>query len=74
MTLLPYDNVKIYHYAGTQHGPGTLPLTDRDGDARTTHPFNTVDYRPLLRAGLANLDRWVSHRRGPAPQQTSKDR
>ena len=65
----PYDDVRIYHYAGTQHGPGALPLTDQDGDARTTHPFNTVDYRPLLRAGLTNLDRWVSGGQAPPPSR-----
>jgi len=29
-------------------------------------PFNWTDYRPLLRAALVNLDRWVSHGE-PAP-------
>ena len=28
---------------------------------RGQHPFNWTDYRPLLRAALVNLDRWVTH-------------
>jgi hypothetical protein len=28
---------------------------------RGQQPFNWTDYRPLLRAALVNLDRWVSH-------------
>ena len=64
-----YNDVRIYHYAGTQHGPGALPLTEVDGDSRTTHSFNTVDYRPLLRAGLTNLDRWVSEGIAPPPSR-----
>ena len=58
--IAPCPNVRIYHFAGTQHGPGVLPLKDAEGDSRTAHSFNTVDYRPLLRAALTNLDRWVS--------------
>src|SRR5215471_18164870 len=59
--LEPSPSVRIYHYAGTQHGPGALPLTDTnplDG-SRGQYPFNSVDYRPLLRATLVRLDRWV---------------
>lgn len=51
----------IYHFAGTQHTVGALPFTNRnplDG-AMGVHPFNTVDYSPLLRAALDNLARWV---------------
>ena len=60
--LDPTDNVRIYHYAGTQHGPGQLNLFDvdvRDGP-RGQQLDNSVDYRPLLRAALANVDRWVT--------------
>jgi hypothetical protein len=60
--LASSETVRLYHLAGTQHGPGTLQLTDtgtRD-DALGQHTPNAVDYRPLLRAALVNLDRWVS--------------
>ena len=53
----PSASVRLYHYAGTQHASGTLPLTDTspiDG-ARGQHPFNCVDYTPLLRAGCPLL-------------------
>jgi hypothetical protein len=55
-------SVRRYHFAGTQHGTGTFPpihIRPTDG-IRGQLPFNTVDYTPLLRAALTNLDRWVS--------------
>lgn len=61
------DNVRAYFMAGTQHGAGALPLTDRNAldGSRAQYPFNSVDYTPLLRAALVNLDAWVS--RGAEP-------
>ncbi len=54
--------VRRYHFAGTQHGSGLFPLVDvRDLDGiRGQLSFNSVDYTPLLRAALTNLDHWVS--------------
>ena len=45
-----------------QHGSGLFPLVEtREADGiRGQLPFNSVDYTPLLRAALTNLDRWVS--------------
>jgi len=56
------DSVRRYHFAGAQHGVGTFPpITVRPTDGiRGQLPFNTVDYTPLLRAALTNLDRWVT--------------
>ncbi|MCC7369312.1 MAG: hypothetical protein IT306_12860 [Chloroflexi bacterium] len=54
--------VRQYLFAGTQHGPGSVPLqrvNAADG-ATGVHGFNAVDYTPLTRAALLNLDRWVS--------------
>ncbi len=53
---------RIYHFAGTQHGPGQVPQTRFNENNGTTgrYGFNTVDYTPLLRAALVNLDRWVT--------------
>jgi len=65
--LPPSAPVRIYHYAGTQHASGTLPLTDTnplDG-SRGRQVFNCVDYRPLLRAALVRLDRWATGRENP---------
>jgi Alpha/beta hydrolase domain len=67
----PSGSVRIYHYAGTQHASGTLPLTDTspiDG-SRGQQLFNCVDYTPLLRAALVRLDRWVTAQEAPPPSR-----
>ncbi len=55
-------SVRRYHFAGCQHGSGDFPpLEVRATDGiRGQLPFNSVDYAPLLRAALDNLDRWVT--------------
>ena len=57
----PPPDVRLYHLSGSQHVPGRLPsgFTGPDG-SRSGNPSNPVDYSPLLRAALENLDRWVS--------------
>jgi Alpha/beta hydrolase domain len=67
--LAPSEEVRIYHFAGTQHGPGNLLLTDTGAadDSRGQQRPNSVDYRPLLRAALVNLDRWVTIGANPPP-------
>ena len=61
------EYVRRYHFAGSPHGSGSFPpLGTRDDGMRGQLPFNIIDYNPLLRAALENLDRWV--RSGsPAP-------
>ncbi|HKW90769.1 MAG TPA: alpha/beta hydrolase domain-containing protein [Methylomirabilota bacterium] len=63
----PY--VRQYLFAGTQHTPGTIPPPPADPNTggRGRHAFNVVDYAPLLRAALVNLDRWVSEGTEPPP-------
>jgi len=58
----PAAGARIYFLAGTQHTPGAVPPAEADPNTggRGIHPFNIVDYAPLLRAALVNLDRWVS--------------
>jgi hypothetical protein len=65
----PPDETRVYHLAGTQHMPGELPLgRGAAGDSPPgMHNFNTVDYTPLLRAALVNLDTWVSGGQAPPP-------
>ena len=67
----PSGSVRIYHFAGTQHPSGYFPLTH-------TNPFDgscgdqalgCVDYKPLLRAALVRLDRWVTHNEPPPPSR-----
>lgn len=69
----PSDSVRIYHFSGTQHNAGVLPLghTQPTG-ASGIHPFNWVDWRPLMRAAVANLDAWVSQ--GTTPPSSSHAR
>ncbi len=57
------DNVRSWLFCGTQHGPANLPISDTNPDtgARGTQALNYVDYRPLMRAALYHLDRWVTH-------------
>jgi hypothetical protein len=59
----------VYLFAGTQHTPGALPPPEADPNTggRGAHRFNVVDYAPLLRAMLVNLDRWVSDGVEPPP-------
>jgi hypothetical protein len=64
----PPPEVRVYLFAGTQHGPGMLPPTDTaPSGARGANVFNVVDYSPLLRAALVNLDVWVSDGQAPPP-------
>lgn len=67
-------SARIYHFAGTEHGPGSLPQT-RDGapeGARGRYEYNVVDYSPLLRAALINLVRWVKDGLEPPPSSHPK--
>ena len=64
--LEPPDDVRIYYLSGAQHGPGALPLSNRNPDGfLAKQPLNTLDYRPAMRALLTALDQWV--REGIAP-------
>ena len=63
--------VRRYHFAGCQHGSGEFPpLEIRTADGiKGQLPFNSVDYAPLSRAVLENLDRWVSTGEEPPPSR-----
>ena len=65
----PADFVRTYLFAGTQHTPGPLPPLPADPNTggRGHHRFNIVDYAPLIRAALVNLDAWVSAGTEPPP-------
>jgi Alpha/beta hydrolase domain len=66
---------RIYHFAGTEHGLGVWPPTDATpvpADPagtieRSQNLRGVVDYSPLLRACLVNLDRWVIESIEPPP-------
>lgn len=67
--LAPAQETRRYLFAGTQHLPGAPELMVGQGPDGSTgmHPYNAVDYIPLLRAALFNLDRWVSDGIEPPP-------
>jgi hypothetical protein len=67
--VAPAANTRLYVFAGSQHTPGALPppAADPNTGGRGIHPFNVVDYAPLLRAALVNLDRWVREGVEPPP-------
>jgi hypothetical protein len=67
--VAPHPETRLYLFAGCQHTVGTLPppAADPNTGSRGFHTFNVVDYAPLLRAVLVNLDRWVTDGVEPPP-------
>ena len=66
----PPDEARTYLFAGCQHGAGGLVPTRESILAPWVRPANcltTVDYTPLLRAALVNLERWVVDGVEPPP-------
>lgn len=61
---------RSYHFSGTQHGAGSLDRAAAGPDGSLgRHPFNVVDYRPLLRAALVNLHTWAAESVEPPPSR-----
>lgn len=56
-----HENVRIYHFSSTKHGPGDLPTGD------TPMPANPVNFRFAFRALLVALDHWVRSDQAPPP-------
>ena len=65
----PAPFVRTYLFAGTQHMPTSVPPAAANASTgdRGYHPFNIVNYSPLLRCALLNLDRWASKGVEPPP-------
>ena len=61
--IAPHPAVRIYHFAGTQHGPAELPTQ------ANPLPGNPVDFRLGHRALLVALDAWVKNGREPPPSR-----
>jgi hypothetical protein len=57
------ENVRVYAFGGTQHGPAADPPGRGAGD----NLLNPADYRPFLRALLDALDAWVKDGTEPPP-------
>ncbi len=69
--LTPAAETRHYLFAGAQHLPGSpdqMAGVGPDGSVGR-HPYNAVDYIPLLRAALINLDRWATDGVAPPPSQ-----
>ena len=65
------DNVRIYYFAGGQHGSGGFPPARpaAQGVAQTQQMASPVDYTWSMRALLLALDRWVKEGALPPPSQ-----
>ena len=59
------DNSRIYHFAGTQHGPAPFPAPPGDEG----HLRNPNDYDWFLRSLLLRLDRWIADDVPPPPSR-----
>jgi hypothetical protein len=55
------DNVRIYIFGGTQHGPSNFPPST----SGSTNAQNPGDYRFFLRSLLLRLDQWVADGKRP---------
>lgn len=70
-------HVRVYHFAGTEHGLGIWPPADTTPVAadpsgwseRSQNLRGTISYGRLLRACLVNLDRWVTDAVEPPPSR-----
>ncbi len=58
--LAPPENVRIYAFGGTQHGPAGFP-PGKSG----YYPSNPGDFKPQVRALLLALDRWIARNETP---------
>jgi Alpha/beta hydrolase domain len=60
-----------YLFASAQHTPGYLGQSRTNPGTGTIarYPLNVIDYRPLHRAALINLDRWIAEDIDPPPSR-----
>jgi Alpha/beta hydrolase domain len=71
----PPAEARTYLFAGCQHGPGGPVLTRNPLMSPWVRPGNcltTVDYTPLLRAALVNLERWAADGLEPPPSEVPR--
>jgi hypothetical protein len=70
-----HPDVRVHHIAGAKHGPGTLPQTSENlaFGLKALYGFNTIDYRPVLRALLRQVIDWVDNDIAPSPGTTPTD-
>jgi hypothetical protein len=69
--LPEHPSTRRYLFSGAQHTPG-YPSQSRTNAGTGTiarYPLNVLDYRPLHRAALINLDRWITEGIDPPPSR-----
>ena len=74
-TDLPeHANSRSHLFSGVQHTPGYLGQSRTNAGTLTVarYPLNILDYRPLLRAALINLDRWITEGVEPPPSRVPR--
>jgi hypothetical protein len=59
----PPDNVRLYSFAGAQHGPGGFPPRPGSGQ----QPSNPNDYSWFMRSLLLAMNRWTTDDTPPPP-------
>ena len=69
--LAEHPSTRRYLFAGAQHTPGYLGQSRTNSGTGTTarYPLNVLDYLPLHRAALINLDRWITEGTTPPPSR-----
>ncbi len=55
------ENVRVYHFAGSQHGPARFPPERTLGQQRS----NPMDFRFSMRALLVSMDSWIREEESP---------
>ncbi len=58
----PGDGIRIYFFAGSQHGPGAMPPRTISG---ARYPSSGNDYRTAMRALLVAMQNWITVDREP---------
>ncbi len=58
----PGDGIRIYFFAGSQHGPGAMPPRTISG---ARYPASGNDYRTAMRALLVAMQNWITADREP---------
>jgi len=69
--LAEHPSTRRYHFAGAQHTPGYLGQSRTNPATGTIarYPLNVLDYLPLHRAALTNLDGWITEGIDPPPSR-----
>jgi len=69
--LAEHPDTRSYLFSSAQHGAGYLGQSRTNTGVHETarYALNVLDYRPLLRAALINLERWISEGIEPPPSR-----